>query len=180
MHRKRNPIYAFQHKTKSYTEKEKAGFARTQWFAKEGRGYFIEQSTKPQTLSYALNDSPVALLAWIYEKLHDWTDAFHKFFPEGSVSRSGSSNSRFCFEVYWLVVAWTDEEILTWVSVYWFSRMGPGAAHRMYYEVMRECLFFSCTIWHRISKGRWTPSTWPSDSGSFGCYSGLDCDTNNI
>lgn len=74
---------------------------------KEGRGYNLEQSTKPQTLAYALNDSPVALLAWIYEKLHDWTDNY----------------------------PWTEEEIFTWVSIYQFSRMGPGAAHRIYYEV---------------------------------------------
>lgn len=65
------------------------------------------QSTKPQTLAYALQDSPVALLAWIYEKLHDWTDNY----------------------------PWTDDEVLTWVSIYQFSRAGPGAAHRIYYEV---------------------------------------------
>ena len=70
-------------------------------------GYNLEQSTKPQTLAYALNDSPVALLAWIYEKLHDWTDSY----------------------------PWTDDEVLTWVSIYQFSRAGPGAAHRIYYEV---------------------------------------------
>jgi hypothetical protein len=67
----------------------------------------MEQATKPQTLAYALNDSPVALLAWIYEKLHDWTDNY----------------------------PWTDDEIFTWVSIYAFSRAGPGAAHRIYYEV---------------------------------------------
>lgn len=103
----KHPVLALQHNLRPYNEKEKAGLARGEWFAKEGRGYFMEQATKPQTLAYALNDSPVALLAWIYEKLHDWTDGY----------------------------AWTDEEILTWISVYWFSRAGPGAAHRIYYEV---------------------------------------------
>jgi pimeloyl-ACP methyl ester carboxylesterase len=105
---KRNPIYAFQHAITPYSEAEKEQFARAKWFSREGMGYFMEQSTKPQTLSYALNDSPVALLAWIYEKLHDWTDSY----------------------------PWTDEEILTWISIYWFSREGPGAAHRTYYEVL--------------------------------------------
>jgi hypothetical protein len=62
--------------------------------------------TKPQTVGYALADSPVALLAWIYEKLHDWTDSY----------------------------PWTDDEILTWVSIYWFSRAGPAASIRIYYE----------------------------------------------
>lgn len=103
----KHPILALQHAVTSYTEKDKAGFKRTEWFAKEGRGYNLEQSTKPQTLAYALNDSPVALLAWIYEKLHDWTDGY----------------------------PWSEEQIFTWISIYQFSRMGPGAAHRIYYEV---------------------------------------------
>lgn len=94
-------------KGKEYHGEDKAGLERTQWFEEEGRGYNYEQSTKPQTLAYALHDSPVALLAWIYEKLHDWTDSY----------------------------PWSDDEILTWVSVYYFSRAGPGAAHRIYYEV---------------------------------------------
>ena len=104
----KHPILALQHAITPYSEKDKKGFARTEWFAREGRGYFMEQATKPQTLAYALNDSPVALLAWIYEKLHDWTDGY----------------------------MWTEDEIFTWVSVYQFSKAGPGAAHRIYYEVM--------------------------------------------
>lgn len=68
----------------------------------------MEQSTKPQTLAYALTDSPIALLAWIYEKLHDWTDSY----------------------------PWTDDEIFTWISIYQFSRAGPGAAHQIYYEIV--------------------------------------------
>lgn len=104
----KHPILALQHSLRPYSEKEKAGFARTSWFAQEGRGYYTEQSTKPQTLAYALNDSPVALLAWIYEKMHDWTDSY----------------------------PWTDDEIFTWVSIYQFSTAGPGAAHRIYYEVV--------------------------------------------
>ena len=102
-----NPLLALQHALGPYSEKTKAGLKRSEWFRKEGYGYNLEHSTKPQTIAYALNDSPVALLAWIYEKLHDWTDEY----------------------------PWTDEEILLWVSIYWFSRMGPGAAHRIYYEV---------------------------------------------
>lgn len=57
-------------------------------------------------MGYALADSPVALLAWIYEKLHDWTDNY----------------------------PWTDEEILTWISIYWFSRAGPAKSLFIYYE----------------------------------------------
>ena len=68
------------------------------------------QSTKPQTLGYSLADSPVGLLAWIYEKLHDWTDDYQ----------------------------WTADEILTWVSIYWFSTAGPAAAQRIYYESVND------------------------------------------
>ena len=64
------------------------------------------QATKPQTAAYGLHDSPVGLLGWIYEKLHDWTDNY----------------------------PWTDDEVLTWVSMYQFSTAGPGAALRIYYE----------------------------------------------
>lgn len=60
----------------SYTAREKAGLARTEWFQKYGQGYFALQTTKPQTLGYSLADSPVGLLAWIYEKLVDWADEY--------------------------------------------------------------------------------------------------------
>lgn len=102
-----NPILAAQHAVTPYSAREREGLKRQAGFVEEGRGYFFEQATKPQTLGYGLHDSPVALLAWIYEKLHDWSDAY----------------------------PWTDDEVLTWVSIYLFSRAGPGAAHRIYYEV---------------------------------------------
>jgi hypothetical protein len=105
-----NPLLALQHSITPYTGKEIASFKRNTWFAKEGRGYSAEQSTKPQTLAYALNDSPVALLAWIYEKLHDWTDGY----------------------------PWTDDEIFTWISIYQFSRAGPSASVRIYYEFLHS------------------------------------------
>jgi hypothetical protein len=85
----KNPFLALQHAVTPYSEKDKAGFKRSQWFAKEGFGYNLTQLTKRQTLAYALNDSPVALLAWIYEKLHNWIDGY----------------------------PWSEEEILTWVSI---------------------------------------------------------------
>ncbi|KAI5895058.1 alpha/beta-hydrolase [Schizophyllum commune H4-8] len=76
-----------------------------QWREKEG-AYLRLQSTKPQTLGYGMTDSPVGLLAWIYEKLVSWT---HNY-------------------------PWTDDEVLTWISIYWFSRAGPTASFRIYYE----------------------------------------------
>ncbi|KAI1434356.1 microsomal epoxide hydrolase [Xylaria sp. CBS 124048] len=102
----KNPLMAIQHAVTPYTEAEIAGHKRTEWFRSEGYGYNIEQATKPQTIGYALADSPVACLAWIYEKLHDWTDNY----------------------------PWTDDDICTWVSIYWFSTAGPAASVRIYYE----------------------------------------------
>ncbi len=43
-------------------------------FHKEEYGYFQIQATKPQTLGYSLNDSPVGLAAWLVEKFHTWGD----------------------------------------------------------------------------------------------------------
>ncbi|TQS32427.1 hypothetical protein Golomagni_07255, partial [Golovinomyces magnicellulatus] len=100
------PWQYLKHTFLPYDASEKAGLARTKWFREEGYGYNKEQSTKPSTLGFALADSPVALLAWIYEKLHDWTDSY----------------------------PWTDDDVLTWISIYQFSRAGPAANVRIYYE----------------------------------------------
>lgn len=65
-------------------EGDKAKAKRAGWFRSRGRGYFDLQSTKPQTLGYSLASSPVGLLAWVYEKLHDWTDAYPWTDDEGA------------------------------------------------------------------------------------------------
>lgn len=101
-----NPLLALSHAVVPYSDFEKKGLERQKWFMEEGSGYHLLQRTKPQTIGYALTDSPVALLAWMYEKLHDWTDEY----------------------------PWTDDELLTWISIYWFSTAGPAASCRIYYE----------------------------------------------
>jgi hypothetical protein len=103
-----SPFLALQYAFTPYTTREREGRKRSEWFDREGYGYNTLQSTKPQTIGTALADSPVALLTWIYEKLHEWTDSY----------------------------PWTDDEILTWVSIYWFSKAGPDASVRIYYEAM--------------------------------------------
>lgn len=122
-----NPFTALQHAVTPYTSEEKKGLERSKWFLEQGSGYRLLQSTKPQTLSYAFADSPVALLAWIYEKLHDWTDAY----------------------------PWTDDEILTWISIYWFSTAGPNAHVRIYYEATHN--------WTEKFPGRDRASEWVGD-----------------
>lgn len=92
-------------------EREAAGFKRAQeWYTGDGRGYMTQLGTKPQTIGYAFQDSPLALLAWIYEKLYDWTDEY----------------------------PWTEDEILTWISMYWFSTVGPSASSFIYYEILHN------------------------------------------
>lgn len=100
------PLLWLQDKLSPYSAQEKEGVRQTALHDKNGKGYDILQQTKPQTIGYALSDSPVALLAWIYEKLVGWTDDYQ----------------------------WTDDEVLTWVSIYWFSVAGPAASPRIYYE----------------------------------------------
>ncbi|TFK63129.1 alpha/beta-hydrolase [Pluteus cervinus] len=108
-----------------HTADEQAGMERTSKFQREGRGYFSIQSTKPQTLGYGLTDSPVGLLAWIYEKLVDWTDSYPWTDDEGRVGVHGMRTLK------------KVALVLTWVSIYWFSRSGPTASTRIYYEVTK-------------------------------------------
>ncbi|GJE91854.1 epoxide hydrolase [Phanerochaete sordida] len=107
------PRLYLAHLLTPYTEADKRGFARTQWFREHGYGYYLEQSTKPQTLAYSLADSPVGLLAWIYEKLVVWTDAY----------------------------PWTPDEVLTWIHIYAFSHTQASSSAatsvRIYFEVAR-------------------------------------------
>jgi len=73
-------------------------------------GYSREHSTRPQTIGYALVDSPVALCAWIVEKFWAWTD--HDGDPASALSR---------------------DEMLDDVSVYWFTGTATSSA-RLYWE----------------------------------------------
>ena len=57
------------------TEEERAALDALATFRTNGFGYFLEQSTRPQTIGYALLDSPVALAAWLLD--HD-TDSYYK------------------------------------------------------------------------------------------------------
>jgi hypothetical protein len=85
----------------------------------------LEQSQQPQTLGYSLADSPAGLLAWIYEKLVKWTDEYPWTDDEGmSIGNRSWSGCRLT-SIY---------AVLTWISIYWFSRAGPAASTRIYYE----------------------------------------------
>jgi pimeloyl-ACP methyl ester carboxylesterase len=82
---------------------------RRQWDQLEG-GYEHLQSTKPQTLAFALCDSPSGLAAWILEKWRSWTDCH------------GDLESKF-----------SKDELLANIAWYWFTNTA-GSAARLYYE----------------------------------------------
>jgi pimeloyl-ACP methyl ester carboxylesterase len=98
------------------TEQERAALEQTKTFRATGFGYFLEQATRPQTIGYALLDSPVALAAWMLD--HD-TDAYQKIsraFVDGQPSGG-----------------LTRDHILDNISVYWLTGTGASAA-RSYWE----------------------------------------------
>ena len=96
--------------TRELSEAEKAMLAqRVQWLADEG-GYSHIQATKPQTLSYGLNDSPAGLAAWIVEKYRTWSDC------------GGDVESRF-----------TKDELLTTITIYWVTQ-SINSSTRLYFE----------------------------------------------
>ena len=92
------------------TEVEERWVAETRRFWDEGSGYSRLQSTRPQTVAYALVDSPVALLAWLLEKFWAWTD--HAGDLEQAVSR---------------------DRVLDTVTLYWLTRTG-GSSARFYWQ----------------------------------------------
>jgi hypothetical protein len=109
------------------TAAEKAGLERSKKTREQGLGYSAEQTTQPQTLSYGLADSPVGLLGWIYEKLVNWTDDYPWTDAEGLAISLSVQDAH-------LVPLFL---VLTWISIYWFSRAGPAASLRIYYEHLK-------------------------------------------
>ena len=67
-----------------YSAQEREWAAASARFVVDGTGYSREQTTRPQTVGYALADSPAGLLAWIYEKLVTWMDAYPWTDDEGA------------------------------------------------------------------------------------------------
>jgi pimeloyl-ACP methyl ester carboxylesterase len=101
------------------SEEERAALDAINTFTTSGFGYFLEQSTRPQTIGYALLDSPVALAAWLLD--HD-TDSYYKIShafldgePAGHLTR---------------------DTILDNITLYWLTGTGASAA-RWYWELGR-------------------------------------------
>ncbi|GAA4669010.1 epoxide hydrolase family protein [Amycolatopsis dongchuanensis] len=92
------------------TEDERRRFETRLRYQRELSGYSVLQSQRPQTLAYALHDSPVGQLAWITEKFRDWTDSADS--PEDAVDR---------------------DQLLTNVMLYWLTGTA-GSSARLYQE----------------------------------------------
>jgi len=93
-------------------EERKYVEAGKRWQMAEG-AYAMIQSTKPQSLAVAMNDSPAGLAAWMVEKFRSWSDC------DGDVERRFSKDT-----------------LLTNLTIYWVTRT-VGSAFRIYYEAMR-------------------------------------------
>lgn len=92
------------------TPAEKARSEKRRDEMQNHRAYAAIQGTRPQTLGYALNDSPVGLLAWVVDKFWAWSD------HGGKLEKS-----------------FTKDELLTNVMIYWVTQT-PTSAARIYYE----------------------------------------------
>jgi microsomal epoxide hydrolase len=93
------------------TDAERDALGAFERYQREESGYASIQGTKPQTIGYALEDSPVGLAAWIVEKFRAWSDC------DGDVERS-----------------FTKDQLLDNVMMYWVTATAHSAA-RLYYEV---------------------------------------------
>jgi pimeloyl-ACP methyl ester carboxylesterase len=98
------------------TEEERAAAEAGAKFRATGFGYFLEQATRPQTIGYALLDSPVALAAWMLD--HD-TDSYYKI-SRAFVERQPAGGL-------------TRDHILDNITLYWLTGTGASAA-RSYWE----------------------------------------------
>jgi pimeloyl-ACP methyl ester carboxylesterase len=98
------------------TDEERAAAAQIATFQQSGNGYFVEMATRPQTIGYALLDSPIALAAWMVD--HD-TDAYRKI-ARAFVDGQPSGNL-------------TRDHILDNITLYWLTGTGASAA-RSYWE----------------------------------------------
>jgi pimeloyl-ACP methyl ester carboxylesterase len=101
------------------SEQERAAAEAFAAFRQDGFGYFLEMATRPQTIGFALHDSPVALAAWLLD--HD-TDSYYKI-SRAFVDGQPAGNL-------------TREHIVDNITLYWLTGTGASAA-RSYWEDAR-------------------------------------------
>lgn len=132
--------------------------AAGQHYKTQESGYSTIQSTRPQTIGYGLVDSPVALAAWIYEKMHGWTDNAGR--PEDALSRDAILDN---ITLYWLTASGASAARLYWES---FGAIGgtgevhvPAAISNFPKEITKaprawaERLFRNLIYWSEVERG---------------------------
>jgi hypothetical protein len=115
----KNPLTLLWLVLRWFTPEEKKRLGRMQWWMKEESGYSRIQGTKPQTISYGLQDSPVGMLAWIREKLE-------ALIQPGYI--------------------WDKERVITWTMLYllsessWHARVYKEAIPALRTQVLDKCI----------------------------------------
>jgi pimeloyl-ACP methyl ester carboxylesterase len=99
------------------TAEEQQGLQESALFQRTETGYSAIQGSKPQTLAYALNDSPAGLAGWIVEKFRTWSDC------DGDVES-----------------VFTRDALLTNITTYWVTQTA-GSSARLYFETMHAGMF---------------------------------------
>lgn len=100
-------VLAGEHRSEEpENEEQRIAFERFDHYIANGSAYASLHATRPQTLSYALTDSPVGQLAWIAEKFHEWPDPNYEI---------------------------ETDDVLTAASIYWFTKTA-GSSARFYQE----------------------------------------------
>jgi len=130
---------------------EQAAYAAAGRFADEQFGYFKEQATRPQTVGYALADSPVGQAMWIYEKFQAWTD--NRGNPEDALSMDAMLDD---ITLYWLTNTGASS-----ARIYWQNSQGKPAG----FSAGRIELPMAATIFpreiYRAPKA-WAQALWPN------------------
>ena len=141
----------------SLTEEEKDGLKGLQYYRDWDSGYSKEQSTRPQTIGYALADSPAGQAAWILEKFWAWTDSNGN--PENVLSRDEMLDD---IMLYWLPGAAASSARLYWES---FGKTNADAVKipvglsvfpKEIFRVSRrwaEKRYSKLVYWNRLEKG---------------------------
>ena len=118
--------------TDDHTDEEREFLADAARYNDDDSGYFKEQSTKPQTIGYALEDSPAGLAAWVVEKFRTWTD------------RNGDVEDHF-----------TKDQLLDNLMLYWLTGTAHSSA-RMYYEFVHGLMDGSIDLTASVGSHRLT------------------------
>lgn len=138
------PIYKTM---KARDAQEQHALKRLQDFADNEIGYQLEQTQSPQTIGYALTDSPAGQAAWFYEKYEQWTD--HDGDPEHVLSRDEMLDN---ITLYWLTATAASSARIYWQSMRSFKEH-PIALPVGYSQFPRDI--------HQASK-RWVEARYPT------------------